>query len=327
MKLQRHEIPPVPSPRSETERRLLVAALTYRRPAGLVALLDGLAALRLPSGRVEFLIVDNSPDATARFLVTARAERFPAPLTYLHEPRRGLTPARNRALEHGLDNADLMAFIDDDETPDPGWLIAHLDTLDRTGCAASHGAVHAAFETPPAPWLARGGFLEFRGLPRHAALPTGSTANILFDLAPIRRLGLRFDPDFSLTGGEDTEFFDRLIRDGGAIRFTPEAVVTETIVPARATLAWLRRRWRRTGATDAMIRLKRRPGTRTRLACLAGGLARLAAGTILAATLAPAALSGRAERPLRGLRIAARGLGFLDVLGGSGIEEYRTPTR
>jgi succinoglycan biosynthesis protein ExoM len=308
-------------------RRILVAALTCNRPAGLAALLDGFATLNLPTDPVEFLIVDNSADASARFLVTSRAARFPAPLLYRNEPERGLSQARNAALAYALERADLMAFVDDDEVPRPDWLLHHVKTIDQTGCEVSLGAVHARFAAEPGEWMIRGGFQEVRGLARHAPMRTGSTSNVMFDLSPVRRIGLRFDTAFSLTGGEDTEFFDVLRHEGGRMLFTPEAVVTETIVPHRATLGWLMRRWRRTGATDAMIRMKRRAGRGTRVICLAGGIVRIALGSVMALASLPLALSGRAEFSAKALRIAARGLGFAGGALGQTFEEYRTLTR
>lgn len=309
------------------DRRIMVAALTYNRPEGLAALLDGLAALKLPQERVEFVIVDNSPDASARFLVLSRVARFPAPLYYRHEPKRGLSSARNNALDFALERADLMAFIDDDEVPQIYWLLNHLETINQTHCTASLGAVHAQFAAEPKEWMRRGGFQEVRRQKRHEILATGSTSNVLFDLASVRRLGLRFDEAFSRTGGEDTEFFDSLILEGGQILFTPQAIVTETIVPERATLTWLWQRWRRTGATDAKIRHKRKAGLQTSTRCIAGGVLRMGVGSALALVMLPASLVGRFDLCVKYLRIAARGLGFVEGAFGREIEEYRIVTR
>lgn len=305
-------------------RRITLAALTYNRPEGLKALLAGIASLKCPPGvHVEVLIVDNSADASARSLVEATT--LPFPLRYLHCAERGLSPARNAALEAALTaGSDALGFIDDDEVPGADWIAAHLAALD--GAEVSIGQVRAAYDTPPAGWLRRGGFHEIAGYGRHQPLPFGCTSNVLMRLAPVRRSGLRFDARFSLTGGEDTHFFHRLLRGGARIVFAPDAVVTEAIVPERARLRWLWRRWRRTGQTNAMIRLMEH-GRRDRAVCLAGGLLRLGLGGGAALVAMPAALAGRLDLPVRALRIAARGLGFIDGALGRATEEYRVMTR
>src|SRR3546814_12271773 len=89
-------------------------AATYGRPEGFGRLLDGLAALE-QSGASEPIgvIVDNSADSEARVQVAAAAERFPWPLHYVAEPRRGITFARNAALDTAAaQDCAFVAFID-----------------------------------------------------------------------------------------------------------------------------------------------------------------------------------------------------------------------
>src|SRR3546814_14126174 len=104
-------------PRGSTDRVVARCAATYRRPEGLGRLLDGLAALG-QSGAIEpiVVIVDNSADSEARVQVAAAAERFPWPLHYVAEPRRGITFARNAALDTAAATACAFGpFIADDQ--------------------------------------------------------------------------------------------------------------------------------------------------------------------------------------------------------------------
>src|SRR5690606_29866912 len=55
------------------------------------------------------------------------------------------------------------------------------------------------------------------------------------------------------TGGEDTEFFDRVFRDGGRIAFAPEAWVEEIVPGDRASVAWLAKRRFRSGQTHGSL--------------------------------------------------------------------------
>ncbi|MHA3914933.1 glycosyltransferase family 2 protein [Halovulum sp. GXIMD14793] len=305
-------------------RHIALCALTYHRPEGLAALLAGIAALDCPHGvRVTVVIVDNSAEATAQAQVAAAA--LPFARHYVHCPQRGLSPARNAALDAAVDlGADALGFIDDDEVPETGWIAAHLAAL--MVAEVSLGRVRAAYEAPPANWMRRGGFHDIDGFARHQPLGFGCTSNVMMRLEAVRACGARFDDRFALTGGEDTHFFHLLMRSGAWIVFAPEAVVTETIVASRARLGWLWRRWRRTGQTNAMIRLLDR-GNRDRAVCLAGGLLRLGAGGGAALLALPATLAGRFDLVARPLRIAARGLGFIDGALGRVTEEYRVMTR
>ncbi len=305
-------------------RKITLAALTYNRPQGLAALIAGIAAIKCPDGvTLSVVIVDNSPDQTAKAMI--EAAKTPFSLTYLHCAEKGLTPARNTALAAALGaKADAIGFIDDDEVPGPDWLIAHLAAL--TAADVSVGRVRATYQDPPANWIRRGGFHEIGGFARHQPMSFGYTSNVLMRLAPVRKLSLRFDDRFSLTGGEDTHFFQCLLRAGCRIVFAPDAVVVESIVPSRAQIGWLWRRWRRTGQTNASIRLIWN-GPHDRAVCLAGGVLRLGIGLTAATIALPAWTVGRFDIPARALRIAARGLGFIDGAVGHQTEEYRVVTR
>ncbi len=302
-------------------RSVMLAVATRGRPEGLARLLAAVARLTPPAGvAFRVLVVDNSAaGAEARRWAGAA---FPHPLEARHEPRRGLSAARNAALAGALGSGvEALAFLDDDEEPAPGWLDAHLAALAATGAAASLGAVRARHAAPPPAWVAAGGFLDLSGPARHAEMPFGATSNILFRLAPVVRTGLRFDPAYDLTGGEDTAFFAAYRAAGGRIVFAPDALAWEDVAPARATLGWLWRRWRRTGQTSARLLIARRG----RGAALGGGALRLAAGLALWAAALPLARAGRPALWARGARICARGAGFVDAARGRLTAEYGAP--
>ncbi|NNU79065.1 glycosyltransferase [Halovulum dunhuangense] len=310
-----------------TGTSVMLAIATCRRPEGLARLLAAVAGFDVPPG-VAFAVhvVDNSPEGSALTFLRQRAVTYPFPLTCGHEPRRGLSRARNAALRRALAaDANLMGFIDDDEMPEQNWLSAHLATLSRSGADASLGPVTPRFDRTPPRWIARGGFLAMAGHPDGAPLRFGATSNILFRTAPVRTADLSFDPALDLTGGEDTAFFDAYLRTGARIVFCAAAGVEEDIPPSRASLPWLWRRWRRSGQTNARLMLGRHP-VAGRPACLLGGALRLAAGSALLLALLPLGVTGHPGWA-RGLKIAARGAGFVDIAAGRSIHEYATLVR
>src|SRR5262245_41262573 len=107
-------------------REIAVCICTFERIAGLQALLRGIERLRfgqLGDDQVEIIVIDNSPSASASEACGAYAAGWRFRFRYVHEPRKGLAFARNTALSTAMESgASLIAFIDDDEMPEPAWL-------------------------------------------------------------------------------------------------------------------------------------------------------------------------------------------------------------
>lgn len=204
-----------------------IAACTYRRPAGLQALLDGVAGLTFTqfqrnSGmplRVSIVIVDNEGNEEVRRICAkfSRAEEWH--LTYVHEPQRGISYARNAVLNNLPAGCDFVAMLDDDEVPAPDWLDQLLLAQAATGADVVQGQVVPVFAPSTPQWIATSNFF---GTPRrlyHIDFPRvinlqervcAGTGNVLVRVKAIEDLRLRFDPDLALSGGEDRLFFSRL---------------------------------------------------------------------------------------------------------------------
>jgi succinoglycan biosynthesis protein ExoM len=52
---------------------------------------------------------------------------------------------------------------------------------------------------------------------------------------------LRFDPGLGRSGGEDSDYFARMVLMGGRIDYAPDARVTEPVAPDRLSFGWLAR--------------------------------------------------------------------------------------
>ena len=306
--------------------RILIAIPTYRRPEGLARLLHALDRMVVPVGvALQVAVLDNCPDRSAAPVVHGGRPYRRRPV-YAHVSARGLSEVRNAALAMALaQGASHLGFIDDDEWPGVGWLRAHLETLRRSGADASIGPVLPVFDQAPPRWLRRLGVPA--DIPEGTAMGEGHSSNALLSLEPVRAHGLCFDPRYNLTGGEDTAFFAAYLATGARIVWCPAAPVREAIPAGRATLRWHLRRWRRTGQTNARLRLERGPGAITRRRCLGAGILRLGAGTGLAVLGAALSLATRGPGWAPGMRVAARGLGYLDAARGRFWEEYAAPER
>ena len=84
---------------------------------------------------------------------------------------------------------------------------------------------------------------------------TGYAGNVLMKRTSPVFNNLRFRADLG-QGGEDTVFFSSVVKSGGTIAFTPEAIVTEAVPPERATLGWLIKRRFRFGQIHGLLLLE-----------------------------------------------------------------------
>ena len=201
--------------------------------------------------------MDERVPGVAKALVTSglpepavQAHRANAPgWTVLAEPRPGLSRARNRALAWTDDDADVLAFVDDDAVVDPRWAEALGRRWDEAppGVACIGGPIRPRFDTPPPPWVSD------QILPALTLLDRGPQvrdldpareeavygANISFRAGPLRRVG-GFDPAWGHSGAriffaEEDEAQRALARLGFTTRYVPDAGVLHVIPPERLT--------------------------------------------------------------------------------------------
>jgi glycosyltransferase involved in cell wall biosynthesis len=150
--------------------------------------------------------------------------------------------ARNEALRH-VTKSDFVAFIDDDEYPDDGWLAAMLEACEKFQAAGVLGPVRPHFDEQPPRWIVDGKFWE---RPEH---PTGHvmdwqgcrTGNVLLRRCILEDLPEVFDPKFR-TGAEDVDFFRRMTSLGHVFRWCNEGIVHETVPRERCTRSYLLKR-------------------------------------------------------------------------------------
>ena len=272
---------------------ICVCACTYKRPEGLQALLDGLgrqAFTAMARPGLHVVIADNEGSEQARGVCADFERRTGIPLTYVHEPERGISFARNACLYHIPTFCDFFAFIDDDEVPEPDWLERMLDAQAETGADVVQGPVIPVFGEGAPQWLVAGDFLGWprRGWPGIRApleefqeLTEAYTNNVLARRESVASIGLRFDPRFALTGGGDTIFFRALHAAGNRIVYAPRARVTELVPPERATLWYrlcLEYRIANNRLPERALPRKRKLWRRMRQRWRASGLARIFSG-------------------------------------------------
>jgi len=303
--------------------KISICALTLRRPEGLDRLLAALNHLELaePEPTVEIIVVDNDPDRSAEAICERARRGLRWDLRYDVEARRGIVHGRNRALALVSEESDWVAFIDDDEAPEPGWLAELLKIQRQTGADVVAGPVLPHFAAPVAPWIEAGGFFQPRRYPDASPIPYAFTNNVLFraSIAADRRLQPAFAERYALSGGEDRHFFERVRRAGYSLHWADSAVVKEWVPARRATARWLVRRQFRVGNALASIEGELDRGWLRSLRRFARACYRLIHGF---AVLPRASLRGKVEY-VRACQDIASDLGRLWGMFGGRYQEYR----
>ena len=284
---------------------LQISACTFRRPEGLQALFASLAQLVRPDGvEVSVCVVDNDTVPSAEALVMQLGAGLDMPVHYVHEPRPGIPMARNRVLEAAAE-VDYVAFIDDDETAEPGWLVALWDMACQSGAHFVQGPVVMTVEDADDRWWLDTVFFRQRSFPDGAARRESWTNNVLVDMAFIRDRAIRFDERLALDGGEDTLFFQDMVRAGGRGVFATAARVREVQPAQRLRWSWGMQRQYRNGISRANTMLLRRAWPVTLVYCLVRG-----------AGMAVIGLAQLIRLPIHGRRAVADSLGLLCRCGG-----------
>jgi hypothetical protein len=238
------------------------------RPDGLLRLLAGLDAQTfssMPQPHIQLIVVDNSPAGSAAATCEAQNPRWP--LQYLHEPRPGISHARNTALAAVAAGTDFIAMIDDDEVPSPDWLDQLLHAQARSGADIVVGPCTPVFPPQTPDWIMASSLfmkpINWASLRELDPDPPAATCNVLVRTGLLGPAGLAFDPALALSGGEDKLVFQSLKLSGYQFAWASAARVKEWVPPERATFSYMWRESYRRGCVKYFV--KRRLKSRSAL--------------------------------------------------------------
>jgi succinoglycan biosynthesis protein ExoM len=220
-----------------TKDQISVCVCTYKRPLLLKRLLEELACQETKDlFDFSIVVVDNDSHQSARQVVTDFAGSSLIETIYCIEPASNIALARNKAVESA--KGEYLAFIDDDEVPGKDWLLGLLKACKTYGVDGVLGPVKPHFEVAPPEWLTKAGFYN---RPTHETgfvmtWQEARTGNVLIRRQILNGLDPVFRPEFGI-GGEDQDFFRRMIDKGHTFIWCNEAPAYETVPPHR----WKRR--------------------------------------------------------------------------------------
>jgi succinoglycan biosynthesis protein ExoM len=209
-----------------------VCVCTYKRPQMLSTLLSKLQD-QVTENLFTYsaVVVDNDSNQSAKGIVTDWQARSTIQINYHCEPEQNIALARNKAVENA--KGKLIAFIDDDEFPENTWLINLLNTQNQYKATGVLGPVKPYFEVEPPRWIIKGRICDRVSFPTGTMLKNQKktrTGNVLLSKESLRDQEMPFNPEFGRTGGEDVDFFHRMMTRGFTFVWCNEACVYE-IVP------------------------------------------------------------------------------------------------
>lgn len=232
---------------------LCVCICTYKRPALLKRSLDALVQQQTDGGLIFSIVVaDNDKEQSAEQVVKDFHAVNDIKIVYCVEPEQNIALARNKAIENAV--GDYIAFIDDDEMPAKDWLLAMLKTLVDHKADGVLGPVRPFFDIKPSDWIINGGFCERPEYPTGLELNwrQSRTGNVVFRRAILGSLTIPFQAEFG-NGGEDQDFFKRLIEDGHKFVWCNEAPVYEVVPPERCTRKYMLKRALLRGQNEKLL--------------------------------------------------------------------------
>lgn len=240
---------------------VVVCICTCRRPEGLTRLLRALAELDF-ARRLAVVVVENDAGREGLEVCQRLAKGYRWPLTCVVEEQPGIAFARNHAVRVALaQQPRFIAMLDDDEWPSQIWLSELLRVQAATDADVVGGPVLPVFPANAAPWSK---LPDYYGADQRRAdgerCLLYSAANFLAHAQCFQALmPTPFDPRFAHTG-EDIVFFRRLAPCGYRMHWSTYGIVYETVAPNRLSLAWLQRRYIRTGHTNVIVQRLFSPG-------------------------------------------------------------------
>lgn len=216
---------------------------TYKRQLMLKKLVENIASSSNNNSDLnisKIIITDNDIEKSALSTVDELTTRFSGKLniSYIHCATKGLANVRNELLKEGLKTeSDFIAFIDDDEYPDPEWLNKLLETSLKNDADLTTGPKIPVFESKVPEYIAC--WFKEHEHKNNERVNHIDTGNLLIRTRSLLKNKVWFDTDFNKTGGEDTYFGYEMLKRGSTIYWSGNAIVFETIPEHKSKIRWL----------------------------------------------------------------------------------------
>lgn len=234
---------------------VIICAYTYKRWEALGESIRS-ALSQVPPVQEVVLVVDHNPGLEAE----AR-EAFPEAVVVANVGKQGLSEARNTGLE--VAHGDVIVFLDDDASAEPGCVAAMVRHLQRPGIGGVSAKVIPKWDGERPAWFPES-FLWVVGCSHMGDSPS-EVRNLLGAGMGLPRFVFEtvggFDSDLGRTrsrlpmGGEETDLCMRAsaAMDGLSFVYEPAAVVHHRVDPERVTWGYFTKRCLAEGLSKARL--------------------------------------------------------------------------
>ena len=224
---------------------LSIIISTYNNAASLVRTLNSVAKQDADKSLWECIVVNNnSTDDTAERVTDFAKEHADINIRWVDEEKQGLSYARNRGIAEA--KGQFLAFIDDDETINEGFVSAYVDLFRNHGAFAAAGALKVCYDSARPKWMSHytekmiANPLDLgREIITITSTVTPTGGNMAFNRELFNLYGA-FDTTLGrkgdeLFGGEENDMFKRIRDLGERVFYTPHAVAYHHIADRKLT--------------------------------------------------------------------------------------------
>lgn len=226
---------------------LSVCIATCNRPESLKKTLDSLKNQKTEI-KFEVIVVNNGIESIDNVIYEFKPTLN---ISVYKQEKKNISLTRNIAVYNS--NYDIIVFIDDDEFAKETWLSELYTALKNTKGSVIVGPVKQIFPKNTPNW--RKSFFKKPNYKDLTKVYDGHTGNALIKKDLFNKIGY-FDENLGLTGGEDADFFKRVLASGNTIYWSNKAIVFETVMQNRLSLKWVLKRKIRCSQTCSLLRLK-----------------------------------------------------------------------
>jgi succinoglycan biosynthesis protein ExoM len=213
---------------------IAICICTRNRQEELQRLLNSIENLLIPDNtNIRIVIVENELKSRSENIIKELSSKSKFRISYYLETRQGLSYARNRSVKetHG---SDFCCFVDDDQIVAKDWLIELLKCQNEFNADGVYGSTPPVFSKKVPLYIEY--CLTRKIYPYGTILNSAATGCLLLRKNYLELIDGPFDIRLNFIGGEDSYLTNLITKNGGVIRYNPNAIAYEIIPDNKATI-------------------------------------------------------------------------------------------
>ena len=220
--------------------KIAICVCTYKRDEKLLDLIESINTLKVNSLLIDIIVVNNYPNVETKNKILEFESRFN--IIYEECKEKGISNARNLCVEIVKNKQyNYFAFLDDDEIVSDNWLEEMYKCAEKYNKHIICGPVITKYNSNTPSYIIKSEVFERKRFKTGFKLSSMGAGNVFCD-TKILSSDIKFDSIFNQTGGEDIDFFRRIIKEGYEAIWCDEAIIFEELDISRAKLSYIKKR-------------------------------------------------------------------------------------